>query len=134
MTWLLALLAVLTVAGLVYLRRHRPEPEPPQPAAPSRRDQVGCCGAHEVCLAESLLALSPEIIYYDDEELDQYANRPPEEYTTEQVDTFRDIMLTLKPHEVAGWLRSLQLRAITPPYPIRDEALLLVDEFRRARQ
>ena len=35
-----------------------------------------CCGQHEVCEKESLLAaVSKKIEYYDDEELDKYINR-----------------------------------------------------------
>ena len=38
----------------------------------SHTPPMACCGAHEVCEAETLLALSDKIIYYDDEELDAY--------------------------------------------------------------
>lgn len=89
-----------------------------------------CCGAHEICDKETLLSTSDEIIYYDDEELDQFAAISPEEYTREQGDVFREILYTMQEDEVAGWLRSLQLRNIQLPYDVREEALMIVAEVR----
>lgn len=94
---------------------------------------IECCGAHEVCEAETLLAMSAEIIYYSDEELDAYRGIAPDAYTDEQIDEFREVLLTLQLHEVSGWLKSLQLRQIEVPVAIRDEALMIVEDFRRIR-
>ena len=99
----------------------------------SHTPPMACCGAHEVCEAETLLALSDKIIYYDDEELDAYRGRSATEYTDAEVDEWREILLTLQTHEVAGWLRSLSLRGITPPEEIREEALMIVSDFREER-
>ena len=72
-----------------------------------------CCGQHEVCEKESLLAaVSKKIEYYDDEELDKYIGTAPDEYTPEQEDEFRDVFYTMQSEDVAGWVRSLQLRGI----------------------
>lgn len=91
----------------------------------------GCCGQHEVCEKDSLLAgISPKIVYFEDEELDLYKRIPEDEYTEEQVEEFREILYTLQQIEVAPWLRSLQLREIALPNELRDEALLLVQELR----
>ena len=46
------------------------------------------------------------------------------------VNEFRDVLYTLKEIEVAGWLRSLQLRAINLPDELKDEAFLIVGERR----
>lgn len=89
-----------------------------------------CCGAHEICDKETLLSASDEIIYYEDEELDKYAGIAPEELTPEIGDEFREILYTMQEDEVAGWLRSLQLRNIQLPYDVRDEALMIVAEIR----
>lgn len=89
-----------------------------------------CCGAHEVCDKETLLSTSDEIIYYDDEELDQFATISPEEYTSKQGEAFREVLYTMQEDEVAGWLRSLQLRNIQLPYDVREEALMIVAEVR----
>lgn len=93
-----------------------------------------CCGAHEVCEAETLLTLTDKIIYYDDEELDRFRGMGADDYDDTQTDEFREVLLTLQPHEVAGWLRSLNLRRVEPPAEVRDEALMVVSEFRDERR
>lgn len=92
-----------------------------------------CCGMHITCEKDSLsTAASTEIVYYDDEELDDYAGRAPESYTREETEQFRDILLTLLPTDIAGWARSLQLRNIALPPEVSDELLLIVSEARQA--
>lgn len=92
-----------------------------------------CCGQHEVCEKESLLAaISKQIEYYDDEELDQYIGTPPDSYTSEQEEEFRDVLYTMQSEEVAGWVRSLQLRGISLPNNLKDEVFLIIGE-RRSR-
>ena len=46
------------------------------------------------------------------------------------MNEFRDVLYTLQEIEVAGWLRSLQLRAINLPDALKDEAFLIVGERR----
>ncbi|WP_455628645.1 phospholipase [Parabacteroides chinchillae] len=90
-----------------------------------------CCGQHETCERDSLLAaVSKKIDYYDDEELDQYIGTRPDEYSDEAVNEFREILYTLQEIEVAGWLRSLQLRGVQLPDALKDEAFLIVGERR----
>lgn len=90
-----------------------------------------CCGQHEVCEKESLLAaVSRQIEYYDDEELDKYKGVASDKYTTEQEDEFRDVFYTMQETDVAGWVRSLQLRGIALPDNLKDEIYLIVGERR----
>jgi hypothetical protein len=90
-----------------------------------------CCGQHEICERDSLLtAVSKKIEYYDDEELDRFSGITPDAYDTESVDEFRDVLYTLREVEVAGWLRSLQLRNVELPDALKDEAFLIVRERR----
>lgn len=90
-----------------------------------------CCGQHEVCERDSLLAaVSKKIEYYDDEELDAYIGRPADEYTEEEIDQFRDIFYTMQDIDVAGWVRSLQLRGINLPDGVKDEVFLIIGERR----
>ncbi|MGM9759059.1 MAG: phospholipase [Parabacteroides sp.] len=90
-----------------------------------------CCGQHETCERDSLLAaVSKAIEYYDDEELDRYKGIESDAYEEEAVDEFRDVLFTLQEVEVAGWLRSLQLRGINLPDALKDEAFLIVGERR----
>lgn len=90
-----------------------------------------CCGQHEVCEKDSLLAaISKGIEYYDDEELDKFIGTPPEAYSSTDEEEFRDILYTMKSEEVAGWVRSLQLRGIALPNNIKDEVFLIIGERR----
>lgn len=91
-----------------------------------------CCGQHEVCEKDSLLAaVSKQIEYYDDEELDQFISRSGDEYAAEESDQFRDILYTMKDDEVAGWVRSLQLRGIDLPDDVKEEVFLIIGERRK---
>ena len=90
-----------------------------------------CCGQHETCERDSLLAaVSKKIEYYDDEELDRFRGVEADAYDEDAVNEFRDVLYTLQEIEVAGWLRSLQLRAINLPDELKDEAFLIVGERR----
>lgn len=94
-----------------------------------------CCGQHEVCEKESLLAaVSKKIEYYDDEELDRYVGTSPDAYTPEEEEQFRDVFYTMKDTDVAGWVRSLQLRGIALPDNLKDEVFLIVGERRGGTQ
>ncbi len=90
-----------------------------------------CCGQHAVCERESLLNQKTEIIYYDDEELDLLSGISPDEYTEEQVREIEEVFYTLQEKDVAGWLKSLQLRNIVLPNELRDEALMIISERRK---
>jgi hypothetical protein len=95
----------------------------------------GCCGRHEVCERDSLpAAVSKNIEYYDDEELDAYAGKESDRYGETETEEFRDVLYTMRETEVAGWLRSLQLRGINLPDRLKDEALLIIEEQRQKNE
>ena len=90
-----------------------------------------CCGQHQICEKESLLAaVSKQIEYYDDEELDRIKGRPSDGYSEEEIEEFRDILYSMQEVDVAGWSRSLQLRGIELPDELKDELFLIVGERR----
>jgi len=89
-----------------------------------------CCGAHEVCESDSLLRSNDKIEYYADEELDDFKGKEANQYNDSQIELFREVLYTLKEREVAGWLKSLQLREVPPPLIIREEALMIVADRR----
>lgn len=94
-------------------------------------EDMECCGQHQTCEKESLLAaVSRQIEYYDDEELDTYRGVASDAYMPEQVEQFRDVLYTMQEVEVAGWVRSLQLRGIELPDEVKDEVFLIVGERR----
>ena len=133
----LILLAVITGTGALLYLHHRltaPGTGTGKTAAESAPPQEECCGMHITCEKDSLLAaVSQKIEYYDDEELDRFAGRGADAYTPDESDEFRDVMLTMRPVEYAGWARSLQLRGITLPQAVRDELILIVSEERARR-
>ena len=90
-----------------------------------------CREKKKVCEKESLLAaVSKQIEYYDDEELDRFKGHPSDQYTEDEIEEFRDVMYTMQEVEVAGWCRSLQLRGINLPDELKDELFLIVGERR----
>lgn len=132
---IVALGIVAAVAGIIRNRRlqrmlERGEiTEIPEPK--ERAVEGECCGQHEVCERDSLLAaVSKAIEYYDDEELDRFRGTEANAYDEAAVDEFREVLYTLKETDVAGWLRSLQLRAVSLPDALKDEAFLIVGERR----
>ncbi len=140
---LIILSALVAVGALLWaLDRHTPPPpekEPePAPAETSAEDTAEdepevCCGMHITCEKDSLLAsVSPDVVYFDDEELDRFRGRGADEYSDAEIEEFRDVLLTLIPSDIAPWGRSLQLRGITLPAPVKEELLFIVAEARNA--
>ncbi len=132
----LIILAALVLTGAVLWlldRKHHPEKQEEQPAQ-AEEPQEECCGMHITCEKDSLVsAMSSEIEYYDDEELDAYAGTGADDYSEEAIEEFRNVLLTLLPHDIAGWARSCTLRGITLPTPVRDELIMIVSEARAAK-
>ncbi len=87
-----------------------------------------CDGSRQKCEQECMMeAATREIEYFDDEELDTYQGRRGDEYTDEEAEEFREVMLTMQESEVKDWSRSLTLRGIEVPYQVKDELLMLID-------
>ena len=79
------------------------KPEETSPFEVTKEVPQECCGQHATCERDYLLAaVSKEIIYYDDEELDAYKGIASDEYTEEQTNQFAEIFYELKEVEVAG--------------------------------
>lgn len=146
----LIILAALVAVGLPLWLLHRrdtaddvqsPPPPPPEPLPKTEEnapapdieiDSDACCGMHITCEKDSLLAsVSREVEYFDDEELDRFAGRGAEDYSPEEIEEFRDVLLTLLPTDIAPWARSIQLRGITLPSEVREELLMIVAEARK---
>lgn len=137
MTGALLILVFLLAVGIVlYIHDRRTrggEATPPVATAAdveAADEDEGCCGRHAVCEKTSLSPLTDKAEYYDDEELDRYAGRPADSYTPEEEEEFRDVLMTMRAEDVAGWSRSLQVRGIEPPVAVRDEILMIVGELR----
>ena len=118
---ILGIMGLLFIVALfTYISRRRNN-TPDEPITPP----IECCGAHEVC-EKGLKIVDPNIIYYDDEELDAYKHIPSNSYNDAQIDIFRDILYTLRTEEIEDWLISLDKREIYLPEILRPEAIDLI--------
>lgn len=127
MLWLLliAVAVLVVVGGVAYVVSRRSSDVDDGREVPS-----DCCGAHEVCERDSLLSKTNQIVYFDDEELDVFAGKSSLDYTESEYRQIEEVFLTLRESDVAGWLRSLQLRNIELPEDLKEQALLIVRERR----
>lgn len=94
----------------------------------------GCCGDHDVCDTDSLIAAyveEPE--YFDDDELDRFKLREASSYTEQEVDEFREVFYTVLDDEKPRWIRSLQLREIAVPNQMKDEVVMIISELREMK-
>lgn len=123
---IILLLLALILGGLTFISRKKSD----DVVAVVVDKDSECCGVHDVCQQDSLHIVDTHIEYFDDEELDAYANMPSCSYSDEQIKSMADVFYTLREEEVAAWLKSLQLRGIELPPSLREEALLVVSERR----
>lgn len=107
-------------------RDGNPEPEGEAAPHPSGIHGPGCCGLHAVC--EKYPPSPDKPVYYDDQELDRFRGKGENDYTEEETEEIRDVMLTLLPEDVAGWALSIRQRGITLPAVVEQELNLLLLE------
>lgn len=127
--------ASLLGAGVLLYLHHRffEKKDEDRQESPSEKEEI-CCGMHITCEKDSLSPVFIEDIeYFDDDELDLYKNRAANEYDDKEIEQFREVLLTLRPEEIGRWARSIQMRGIEMPQCVRDELLILVDEYRKSR-
>uniref|UniRef100_UPI003217C79B hypothetical protein n=1 Tax=uncultured Draconibacterium sp. TaxID=1573823 RepID=UPI003217C79B len=123
------IVALFTVIGLTFLikvnrNRKKTSNVKEQVSAPAS----DCCGAHEICEFDQIKMDESIIEYYDDEELDEFRNKAENEYTTSQIEQFREVLYTLKTHEIKNWLLSIERRNIALPSILISEARFLMAE------
>lgn len=134
MTVFFIILAALVAVGLALYLHHRlsggengvgtPVTDPMEATEQEHGEEV-CCGAHAIC-EKGLPPAKP--VYFDDEELDRFAGRAADSYTSDETDEFRDVMLTLLPADVIPWTQSIEMRGILLPEQLRDELLMLISD------
>lgn len=81
-----------------------------------------CCGRHTVCDK----GYDNSDLYFDDEELDRFRDRPQDSYTDEEAEEFRSILYSMKEEEVDQWVKCLGTRHIELPAQLKDEVLLIL--------
>ena len=95
----------------------------------SGNDCASCSGDNPKCEQECMMeAATKAIEYFDDEELDVYANRPSDQYTDDEAEQFREVLYTMRTSEIRDWTRSLTLRGISLPDQVKDETFLLMEQ------
>lgn len=132
----LILLAALFAVGIVLRVTHRPDVEDDGAGVAAEKtlgDGHGpfCCGMHVVC-EKGLDRDDTAGDYYDDDELDEYKGREADDYTDAETEQFRDVLLTLRVEELAGWAMGLERRGVALPAIVREELLMIVGEAREA--
>ena len=115
--------------GIVYLRRYRRETEG-TPDAPALCEVTGdaCFGGEHCHLRRSLKAERSFPEYYEDEELDRFRGRMPGEYTPEETAEWEEILSTLRPGEVVGWIGSIHRRGLRFPERLRPRLKALTEQ------
>ena len=107
--------------------------------ADSTPKKQGCvdesCGIRSICPSEQILAgeCKQQPVYYEDEELDDFAGRDENDYTPEEEELWRDVLYTLQPTDLLGWGQSVKHRGLVMPAAVRDEFLQLAGEHRHAK-
>lgn len=118
------LLGLLIVVGWVvvsYLRKERRR----NPAVKeevkicSTTGGVCCGGGGEHCHHKQ--SQKTQYTYYEDEELDRFRGRTPEEYTEGEMAEWQEVYSTLQESEVEGWLRSIEERGLVLPARLQSE-------------
>ena len=106
------------------------QPDTSPPGDPFAREEPdACCGRHKFCQKELLVKNASQAVeYYDDEDLDVFAGRPSDSYNEAAIEQFADILHTMQPTDVAGWIYSLQLRGIELPDALKTEVLSLMSD------
>lgn len=135
MLFLLLLLVLLGLAALaiqsLFYRKRDDKSVRPEPQKRNGTDNCAsqCAGNNASCTAECMLRAAVEPAeYYEDEELDLFKGRPADSYNDNEIEQFRDVLYTLRPGEVTGWVCSLQKRGIALPLCLNDEMRMSADK------
>jgi len=125
----------LSLSNLLQRRKgNTTERETPAPPIDLSNNDGGCCGAHEICDKDSLIAAFAEPAeYFEDEELDKYRQRESDRYNEQEADEFREVFYSVLDEEKPRWIRSLQMREIALPDQLKDEVLMIVNDLRTHR-
>lgn len=126
--WLLYLVALVIIAVVLqrlFSSRGGSGADAEKQAEPACKS---CSAEPGRCLQECAMeAAVGDIEYFEDEELDRFRCRSSDSYTDDEAAEFAEVMYTMRPEEVKDWLRSLQLRCVSLPDQLKDEAYMLAE-------
>lgn len=124
-------IAMVVIGVILYIHdrlTNKPGENTTQEAEPKQHEECNddCCNANEVCPSEMLLKhINDPVIYYDDEELDEFKGRAANDYTDDELEQWRDVLYTLKHDELLPWERSIKKRGLQLPNIIKEELMSL---------
>lgn len=125
---IIALFAIGTIA-FIFTVLGRKTGEPIDEVVVTPTDCSTCNGDNAKCEQECMMeAATKPTEYFDDEELDDFIGRSSDDYTNQEIEQFAYVMRTMRPEEVKAWARSLTLRGINLPDPLKDEFMMLIEE------
>lgn len=122
-TIIIAIIFALLAGGMFILRRIYGN----TPTAEENHDHHDgedgtCCGKHTNCAK----GYDNSNLYFDDEELDRFKGKKPEEYTESEIEEFRHVLYTMREEEVENWAHCIETRGIELPGEIKEEILLML--------
>ncbi|MDP3642885.1 MAG: hypothetical protein Q8S54_06800 [Bacteroidota bacterium] len=122
-------LTVIVYAVIRFSKKKQETLAEPDSQAEVRNVASDCCGAHEICEFDTSVFDQDQIIYFDDEELDELRNVREEQLTEKQIEDLRDVLYTLQTNEIGKWITSLASRHIHLPAILQQEARQLMTEI-----
>ncbi len=124
---LFLLIAFALLIGIyVYGRKSLRRTEEPSPVVSEDGECDEACGLKSVCEGKE----KEIVVYFEDEELDQYKGRDADSYASNEIEQFKEVLDTLQLKEVAIWLNSLCARGVALPRSLRAQAIALRNEAR----
>lgn len=122
----IALIALGIIAAVIGLLSHNKDGSP-DVINNNTSSCASCDGFDPRCEQECMMeAATKPIEYFDDEELDEFKDRPSDKYSDDEVEMFREVLYTMKSEEVKEWCRSLTLRNISLPDQLKDEVFMMI--------
>lgn len=129
MIYILAALIFFSISAFFFFRKNaKNNAIQSVPAEEPKKIDASCCGAHEVCEFDEDEFRREEIVYFNDEELDELSNLREDELTSSQIDELREVLYTLRTDEIGKWLISIGRRHIHLPAILQQEARQLMAE------
>lgn len=82
-----------------------------------------CCGGGTNCHKYTNTGSSANSLqYFEDEELDRFKGKSPSDYSPQEIAEWREVICTLQPQEVRGWVTSIHRRGLLIPAEIEELA------------
>ena len=122
-TIIIAIIFALLAGGMFILRRIYGNTPTAEESHDHHDGEDGtCCGKHTNCAK----GYDTANLYFDDEELDRFKGKKPEEYTESEIEEFRHVLYTMREEEVENWAHCIETRGIELPLEIKEEILMML--------